>query len=133
VAMTVGGFSKGEMNVTPLIDVLLVLIIIFLVIRPPYPTGFEANTPEQDPSNTTTPVRQDIVLTARADGAVMVNQERVDLVNLQARLREIFKSQANALIFVRGDAGVDYALVAQLIDLAKGAGITRFGLMPHAD
>jgi len=132
MAMT-GGFGKGEMNVTPLIDVLLVLIIIFLVIRPPYPTGFDANAPEEEKSNVPVAPRQDIVLTARDDGTVLLNQERLELANLQIRLREIFKSQANALIFVRGEEGIAYEEVAQVIDLAKGAGIQRFALMPRRE
>lgn len=131
MAMGGGGFRKGEMNVTPLIDVLLVLIIIFLVIRPPYPTGFDANAPQSDAS-TDQQARQDIVVTARGDGTVLVNQETVELANLQARFRELFKTHANGLIFVRGGEGVNYQEVAHVIDLAKGAGIKRFGLMPRA-
>jgi len=130
MAMSVGGGShqKAEMNVTPLIDVLLVLIIIFLVVMPSLSHGLKTSVPETSDKKSTTP-RDDIVVTVVGNGMVRLNQESVALEDLDGRLKAVFKNAANHAIFVRADKDLDFQQVAEVIDIAKGAGLDRFALM----
>ena len=130
MAMTAGGGShqKAEMNVTPLIDVLLVLIIIFLVVMPSLSHGLKTSVPETSDQKPSTP-RDDIVVTVFGNGMVRLNQESVALEDLDSRLKAVFKSAANHAIFVRADKDLDFRQVAEVIDIAKGAGLDRVALM----
>ncbi len=127
MAMSLGG-RKAEMNVTPMIDVLLVLIIIFLVVTT-HTTGLRANIPQNPDSKSSPPPMDDIVISIVGNGTVRINQEIVALVDLQDRLKEIFKNAANHVIFVRCPKDLEYSYVANVIDLAKGAGLDRVALM----
>jgi biopolymer transport protein ExbD len=130
MAMSVGGGShqKAEMNVTPLIDVLLVLIIIFLVVMPSLSHGLKTSVPETSDQKPSTP-RDDIVVTVVGNGMVRLNQESVALEDLDGRLKAVFKNAANHAIFVRADKDLDFQQVAEVIDIAKGAGLDRVALM----
>jgi len=130
MAMSVGGGShqKAEMNVTPLIDVLLVLIIIFLVVMPSLSHGLKTSVPETSDQKPSTP-RDDIVVTVVGNGTVRLNQESVALEDLDSRLKAVFKNAANHAIFVRADKDLDFQQVAEVIDIAKGAGLDRVALM----
>jgi biopolymer transport protein TolR len=130
MAMSVGGGShrKAEMNVTPLIDVLLVLIIIFLVVMPSLSHGLKTSVPETSDQKPSTP-RDDIVVTVVGNGIVRLNQESVALEDLDGRLKAVFKNAANHAIFVRADKDLDFQQVAEVIDIAKGAGLDRVALM----
>ena len=127
MAMSLGA-RKAEMNVTPLIDVLLVLIIIFLVVTT-HTTGLRANIPQNPDSKSYPPPMDDIVISVLGNGNVRINQETVALADLQGRLQEIFKNAANHVIFVRCPKDLEYNYVANVIDLAKGAGLDRVALM----
>jgi biopolymer transport protein ExbD len=125
--MTVGQ-QKAAINVTPMIDVLLVLIIIFMVITPLTPRGLTALVPQESAAER--PVEsQHAVITVSGDGGVQLNQEPLSLDELDARLRRLFGSAASATIFVRGERGLEFRQVAAVIDIAHGAGIDRVGLM----
>ena len=130
MAMSVGGGShqKAEMNVTPLIDVLLVLIIIFLVVMPSLSHGLKTSVPETSDQKPSTP-RDDIVVTVVGNGIVRLNQESIALEALDGRLKAVFKNAANHAIFVRADKDLDFQQVAEVIDIAKGAGLDRVALM----
>ena len=132
MAMTLGAGRgpKAEMNVTPMIDVLLVLIIIFMVIMPSLSTGLNTDIPQNPTENSKPPV-DDIVISVLADETVRINEETVALGDLEDRLKAIFKNAANHVIFVRGDKSIDFDRVAQVIDIAKGAGLDRVALMTH--
>ncbi len=127
MAMSLGG-RKAEMNVTPLIDVLLVLIIIFLLVTPTLSTGLKARVP-QNPDEKSAPPIDDIVLSVLADGTVRLNEETVAVADLEERLKVVFKNAANHVIFVRGDKDLTFNYVAEVIDIAKGAGLDRVALM----
>ena len=122
--------SRAEINMTPMIDVLLVLIIIFMVITPVAPTGLDTLLPQSPDSDTPQPTTpHDVVITVQGDGTVRVNDETVDLTLLHARLLRIFGGRANSVVFIRGEKDLDFGQVAEVIDITKGAGVGRVGLM----
>lgn len=121
---------KAEMNMTPMIDVLLVLIIIFMLITPTTSRGLEALVPQS--AEPTAPARSEIVITVRSDGTLQLNRESMDLRMLESRLSVLFRSGVNQAIFLRGDRDLEFARIAQVIDLARGIGVYRVGLMTQS-
>jgi biopolymer transport protein TolR len=130
-----GGGVKSDINMTPMIDVLLVLIIIFMVITPLTPKGLEAIVPQPPPPGTP-PSQSDtrtVVVTVDGNHALLINQEPSDYDKLGGRLEEIFKTRAERVVFIKGDPSLEYSWVAKVIDIAHGAGIDKVGLMPFKD
>ena len=134
MGMAVGG-SKGvvsDMNVVPLIDILLVLIIIFMVITPTTPHGLDALVPQPAPPNQKEDpalLAKTIVVVVGANGKVMINQDETTWEQLGPRLEDIFKQRAEKVAFVKGDDSVDFAEVARAIDIMRANGIDKVGLI----
>jgi biopolymer transport protein TolR len=133
MAMSVGSGKgpKADINMTPMIDVLLVLIIIFMVITPLTPHGLEALVPQPPPPNSKPNLsdQRTVVIVIEKDGSIKINQDPVPEANLQQRLEDIFKTRAEKVVFVKGDPDLEFAPVARAIDVAHGAGIDKVGLM----
>jgi len=133
MSMAVGGGQSGpkaDINMTPMIDVLLVLIIIFMVITPLTPKGLEALVPQPaQPNQKTDADQRTVVISVAKDKSLMINQEATDEARLGSRLEEIFKTRAERVVFVKGDPDLEFQVVAKVIDIAKGVGIDKVGLM----
>jgi biopolymer transport protein ExbD len=131
--MSVGGSGgpKADINMTPMIDVLLVLIIIFMVITPLTPKGLEALVPQPPPPNQKPSAsdQRTVVIVVDANHNYSINNEASTEEKLGERLTEIFKTRAERVVFVKGDPGLDFQWVAKAIDIAHGAGIDKVGLM----
>jgi biopolymer transport protein ExbD len=139
MSMAGGGPSAPQMNVTPMIDVLLVLIIIFMVIVMQSKTkGEEAQIPQpadSAKSSAPPPVRTIVIQLQEASGkddtpSVKINSEAVSWAELEPKLFDIYKQRAEKVAFVEGDDGVEFRFVADAIDQARQAGVVTVGLMP---
>jgi biopolymer transport protein TolR len=134
MAMAVGGKAGGalcDMNMTPMIDILLVLLIIFMVITPLTPHGLEALAPEPPDKKNQPPPDQDrtVVIVIDKDKKMHINNEDTDMDKLGPRLEQIFKTRAERVVFVKGDPDLEFQTVARAIDIAKGAQMDKVGLM----
>jgi biopolymer transport protein ExbD len=132
MGMAVGGSKnvKSDINVTPLIDVLLVLLIIFMVITPLTPKGLETLVPQPNPNQAPQEsADRTVVIIINKDKSMMINTEPTDKQRLGNRLMDIFKTRAEKVVFVKGDPDLEFREIADAIDIAKGAGIDKIGLM----
>jgi biopolymer transport protein ExbD len=135
-SMAGGGARGPEINVTPLIDVLLTLIIVFMVVvSMDKEQGENAQIPQPDQKQTAeqqqarTVVIQVVWAKDNQPPTVKINQEDVRWEDLEPRLAKIYLTRAEKVVFVRGDADVDFQFVADVIDMAHHAGVDRVGLL----
>ena len=132
MAMSLGGPAKADINVTPLIDVLLVLLIIFMVVNQSDAVGLDAKVPQPPKDNQVEAVNlQDIVVIVRGDETVDLNQERIRFADLETRFQQIFRNRGNHPIFLGAVAGLDFEPVIRVMDLARGAGLDQVALLPR--
>ena len=131
--MAMGGHNNNravmaEINVTPLVDVMLVLLVIFMVTAPMMQQGVQVNLPKAD-TKAMTPAEESVVVSVDKNGKVFIDKDEVPAGDLRKRLSAMFVTRAKKEVFLKADAGVPYGEVVRTMADIKGAGIERLGMV----
>jgi biopolymer transport protein TolR len=131
--MAMGGQNNNravmaEINVTPLVDVMLVLLVIFMVTAPMMQQGVQVNLPKAD-TRAMTPAEESVVVSVDQNGKIFIDKEEVSAGELRGRLSTMFASRTKKEVFLKADAGVPYGEVVRTMADIKGAGIERLGMV----
>jgi biopolymer transport protein TolR len=118
----------AEINVTPLVDVMLVLLVIFMVTAPMMQQGVQVNLPKAD-TKAMTPQEETVVVTVDKSGKIFINKDQIPAADLRGKLTDMFASRSKKEVFLKADAGVPYGEVVRAMADIKGAGIERLGMV----
>jgi len=128
-----GGSLRSDINVTPLVDVVLVLLIIFMVITPIVQMGYLVKVPPKAPANLPPSAVQDqIILRLQADKSVLINKDAVPMDQFPQRMREIMHGNTSKMVFFQGSPDVDYESTMTFLDLARSSGAKNIGIIVEA-
>ena len=127
-----GGGLNADPNVTPMIDVLMVLLIIFMVIVPTSRKAIDVQLPDPNPQPSSAPNTSQIVLSVHPGGQFEINKEPATAANLASRLKQIYDPRPDKIIFIKGDPNVKYQDIIEAMDIARGAGVKIIGFTPKA-
>ena len=130
--MQVGGSGtvKSEINVTPLVDVVLVLLIIFMVLTPVIQMGYLVRVPPKAPANLPPSAVQDQIVLRLAPGdRVLINKDEMTLNEFPARIRDILRGNTSKMVFFSGSRDVDYETTIKFLDLARASGAKNIGII----
>jgi biopolymer transport protein TolR len=131
--MAMGGHNNdrrvmSDINVTPFVDVMLVLLVIFMVTAPMMQQGVQVNLPKAD-TKAMSPVEDNVVVTVNKSGRIFINKDEIPAAELRGKLTDMFATRAKKEVFLKADAGVPYGEVVKAMADIKGAGIERLGMV----
>jgi biopolymer transport protein TolR len=125
-----GGSMRSDINVTPLVDVVLVLLIIFMVITPVVQMGYLVRVPPKAPANLPpSAINDQIVLRLAANNRVFINKEELTLDQFPSRIRDILHGNTSKMVFFAGGRDVDYETTMRFLDLARASGAKNIGII----